>query len=191
MSLSKLLLCASLTGGLMITALAQDRAMEGSGCPQNEAIERKDDRFSGEATVRLKPQPVDVAVPGQQLKIALEYKVKPKGRGRAESSIPEMIDVVFTSASASRIYEREAPLIFLIDGERTRRVPGAVHDDYSRLSTEKTLTQTVFTGMTAETLRRISQAKTVEMKLSDTEVKLKAEVLDAIRSFARCALENS
>lgn len=188
MSLSKLLLCASLTGGLMITALAQDKAMKGPGCPQNEAIERKDDRFSGEATVRLKSQPVDVAVPGQQLKIALEYKVKPKGRGRTESFIPEMIDVVFTSASTSRIYEREAILIFLIDGERTRRVPGAVHDDYSRLSTEKILTQTVFTGMSAETLRRISRAKTVEMKLGSTELKLGPEVLTAIRAFAACAL---
>jgi hypothetical protein len=120
--------------------------------------------------------------------MALEYKIRAKERGRAESFIPEMINVVFTSASANRIYEREAELIFLIDGERTRRVPGAVHDDYSRLSTEKILTQTVFTGMTAETLRRISRAKTVEMKLGSTELKLGPEVSTAIRSFAACAL---
>lgn len=188
MSLTKLLLCAPLAGVLMISALGQDRAMKGSGCPQNEAIEQKEDRFSGETTIKLKPQPIDVAALGQQFKIALNYKAKPKGRGSAESFIPEMIDVVFTSSSANRIYGREAALIFLIDGERTQRVPAAVHDDYSRLSTEKTLIQTVFTGMTAETLRRLSRAKKVEMKLGDTEVKLKAEVLDAIRSFAKCAL---
>lgn len=51
--------------------------------------------------------------------------------------------------------------------------------------------QTVFTGMTAETMRRISRAETVEMKLGDTEVKLKAELLDLIRSFAKCALGNN
>jgi hypothetical protein len=173
----------------MINAPAHDAALNWADCPHNEAIERKDDRFSGEAIVKLKPQPVDVAASKQQLKMALEYKVKPKRR--VESFIPEMVDVVFTSTSANRIYEREAPLIFLIDGERIRRVPGMVHDDYSRLSTEKTLIQTIFTGMTVETLRRISRAKTVEMKLGDTEVKLKAEVLDAIRSFARCALSNN
>lgn len=125
------------------------------------------------------------------MKIALEYKLRPKGRGRAESFLPELIDAVFTSSSANRVYGREAVLIFLIDGERTQRVPGAVHDDYSRLSTTKTLTQSVFTGMTAETLRRISRAKTVEMRLGETEVKLKAEVLDTIRTFAKCTLENN
>ena len=188
MGVTKLLLCALLTGIFTITARSQDRAMKGSDCPSNGAVERKDDRFSGEATIKLKPQPVAVPAPGQQLKIALEYKVRQKDRGRAESFIPEMIDVVFTSASANRVYEREAELIFLIDGERTRRVPGAVHDDYSRLSTEKVLTQTIFTGMSAETLRRISRAKTVEMKLGSTELKLGPEVLTAIRSFAACAL---
>jgi hypothetical protein len=164
----------------------------GTGCEQETgAVERKDDRFTGEAIVKLKPQTIDVATPGRQLKMALEYKVRPKKRGPAESFIPEMIDVVFTSSSASRVFGREAALVFLIDGERTRRVPGAIHDDFSRPSTEKTLTQTVFTGMTSETLRRISQAKTVEMKLGDTEVKLKPEVLDLIRTFARCALGNN
>lgn len=188
MRLIKLLLCASLAGVSAFTARGQD----GPGCPQGgKEIERKDDRFSGESTLRLKPQPVSVTAPGQQLKMALEYKIVPKGRNRAESPLPEMVGVIFTSVSAGRIYEREATLIFLIDGERTRPVPGAVHDDYSRLSTEKTLAQTVFTGMTAETLRRIGWAKTVEMKLGGTEAGLKVELLDAIRSFARCALGNN
>ena len=179
----------------LVCALAAATTMAqvgGTGCQKQDGIvERKDDRFTGEAIIKLKPQTIDVATPGQQLKIALEYKVRPKGRGPAESFIPEMIDVVFTSSSANRIYEREATLVFLIDGERMHRVPGAVHDDFSRLSVEGTLAQTVFTGMTAETLQRISRAKSVEMKLGDTEVKLKAELLATIRSFARCALGNN
>jgi hypothetical protein len=191
MSLTKLLICALLTNISVIITVGQDRVMKEPSCPQNEAIERKDDRFSGEATVKLKPQPIDVAAPNQRLKMSLEYKVRPKGRGTAESFIPGIVDVVFTSESTGRIYGREAALVFLVDGERIRPVPGAVHDDYSRLSAEKILKQTVFTGMTAETLRRVSRAKTVEMKVGSTEVKLKAEMLDVIRSFARCALENN
>lgn len=188
MSLTKLLLYASIAGILTITTQGQDGSVKRSDCSHNEEIERKDDRFSGEATIKLKPQPLDVAESGQQLKIALEYKVRQKAHEGAESFIPEMIDVVFTSASANRIYEREMGLIFLIDGERTRRVSTAVHDDYSRLSTDKILTQTVFTGMSVETLRRISRAKTVEMKLGSTELKINPEVLNAMRSFVRCAL---
>ena len=80
-------------------------------------------------------------------------------------------------------------MVFLIGGERERPVPAAVHDDYSRLSSDKVLTQTVFTGMTESTLRRISRAKEVEMKLGGTEVKLSQEVLSAFRSFAACALD--
>lgn len=191
MSLIKTLLCASLASVLTITVPGQDKAGADPECPQGSTeVERKDDRFSGEATVKLKSRQIDVTTPGQQLKVALEYKIKPKGRGRVESFLPEMLSVVFTSTSAQRIYKGEPTLIFLADGERVRPVPVAVHDDYSRLSSEKIVTQTVFTGMTAETLRRISRAKEVQMKLGDTEVKLKAEVLDAIRLFAACALGN-
>jgi hypothetical protein len=192
MSLTKVLFCASLIGILTFTSLSQSRVAKEPDCPQeNREIERKDDRFTNEATFRLKPQPITVTALGQQLKIALEYKAKPKERGRAETFIPKMVDVVFTSVSASRIYEREAELVFLIDGERVRRVPGAVHDDYSRLSTEKILTQTIFTGMSVETLRRMRRAKTVEMKLGDAAMKLNSEVLSAIRAFAECALANN
>jgi hypothetical protein len=174
-----------------MTVVGQDRGTKESGCPQgNKEIERKDDRFTGEANVMLKPQPI-ITVPEQKLKMALEFKIKAKERRRAESFIPEMVNIVFTSASAKSIYGREATLVFLIDGERVRSVPAATHDDYSRLSTEKTLTQTVFTGMSVETLRRISRARTVEMKLGETEVKLSAEVLKAIRSFAMCALPSN
>lgn len=192
MRLIKILFCAALTGILTMTAVGQDRGTKESGCPQgNKEIERKDDRFTGEANVTLKPQSIITTVPEQKLKMALEYKIKSKERGRAESFIPEMVNIVFTSESAKSIYGREATLVFLIDGERVRGVPAATHDDYSRLSTEKTLTQTLFTGMTIETLRRISRAKTVEMKLGETEVKLSTEVLSAIRSFAGCALASN
>jgi hypothetical protein len=192
MRLTKLLFCAALIGILTMTAVGQDRGTKESGCPQgNKEIERKDDRFTGEASVTLKPQLIITTGPEQKLKMALEFKIKAKERRRPESFIPEMVNMVFTSESAKSIYGREATLVFLIDGERVRSVPAATHDDYSRLSTEKTLTQTVFTGMTVETLRRINRAKTVEMKLGDTEVKLSAEVLKAMRLFAMCALPSN
>jgi hypothetical protein len=152
------------------------------------AVERKDDRFTGESTVTLKPQVIATTTPGQQLKMALTYKIKPEARGREESIIPEMVTVTFTSTASNLVYGRELELVFLLDGERVRRVPAATGDDFSRVTTQKDVTQTVFTGMTTETLRRITRAKTVEMKLGETEVKLSPEVLDAVRSFAACAL---
>jgi hypothetical protein len=189
MGLTKSLLCASLVTVLTIWAAGQGKATTGSGCKQGGgAVERKDDRFTGESTVTLKPQEIATGAPGQRLKVALEYKIKPR-RGPAQPAIPEMVNAVFTSAAPSRVYERDPELVFLIGGERVRPVPAAVHDDYSRLSTDKVLTQTVFTGMTESTLRRISRAKEVEMKLGGTEVKLSEEVLGAIRSFAACALD--
>lgn len=192
MRLTKLLFWVALTGILNMTAVGQDRGTKESGCQQsNKEIERKDDRFTGEASVTLKPQSIITAVPEQKLKMALEFKIKAKERGRAESFIPEMVNIVFTSESAKSIYGREVTLVFLIDGERVRGVPASTHNAYSRLAIEKTLTQTVFTGMTIETLRRISRAKRVEMKLGETEVKLSAEVLSAIRSFAGCALASN
>jgi hypothetical protein len=100
-----------------------------------------------------------------------------------------MVNVIFTSTAPSRVYERDPQLVFLIDGERVRPVPAAVHDDYSRLASDKVLTQTVFSGMTEGTLRRISHAKEVEMKLGGTEVKLSQEVLGVFRSFAACILD--
>lgn len=176
---------------LVAVTSGQNKGTKGSDCQQEGGeVERKDDRFTGEATVTLKPQVITAVAPSQHLKMTLEYKIKPEGRGRAQSIIPEMVNVIFTSTAADRIYERDPELAFLIDGERVRRVPGATHDDYSRLSTEKVLKQTVFTGMSAETLRRISRAKTVEMKLGSTEVKLSPEILSAIRSFAKCAIAN-
>jgi hypothetical protein len=175
-----------------ITAVGQSRGANRDACRQEGGeVERKDDRFTGEATVTLKPQMITGVTPGQQLKIALEYKIKPEERGRSQSLIPETVTVTFTSTSANRIYKGEFELVFLIDGEKARPVPAAVHDDYSRLSTEKIMTQSVFTGMTAETLRRISRAKAVEMKLGETEVKLSPEALAAIRSFAACALASN
>jgi hypothetical protein len=164
------------------------RGVDENRCgPEGGAVERKDDRFTGESTVTLKPQEIATGAPGQRLKVALEYKIKPR-RGPGQSVIPEMVNVVFTSAAPARVYERDPELVFLIGGERVRPVPAAVHDDYSRLSTDKVLTQTVFTGMTEGTLRRISRAKEVEMKLGGTEVRLSQEVLSAFRSFAACAL---
>jgi hypothetical protein len=188
MGFTRLLVCASLTGILVITAVGQGRAIKAPDCAQgNENVERKEDRFTGETTVSLKPQTVTAALE-QRLKVALRYKIKPGGRGHAESFIPETVDVVFTSEAPGRVYPGETELVFLIDGERVRRVPAAVNDDRSRLAAEGVITQTVFTGMTVETLRRIVRAKTVEMKLGDTEVKLNSELLDAIRAFAGCAL---
>lgn len=188
MGLTKSLLCASLVTLLSVSAAGQGKATTRSGCKQEgEAVEREDDRFTGESTATLKPQEIATGAPGQRLKVALEYKIKPR-RGPEQSVVPEMVNVVFTSAAPARVYERDPELVFLIGGERVRPVPAAVHDDYSRLSTDKVLTQTVFTGMTEGTLRRISRAKEVEMKLGGTEVRLSQEVLSAFRSFAACAL---
>lgn len=165
------------------------RVVDENRCgPEGGIVERKDDRFTGEAIVTLKPQEIATGVPGQRLKVALEYKIKSR-KGPAQSAIPEMVNVVFTSTAPGRVYRQDPQLVFLIGGERVRHVPAAVHDDYSRLSTDKVLTQTVFTGMTEGTLRRISRAKEVEMKLGGTEVKLSQEVLSAFRSFAACALD--
>jgi hypothetical protein len=167
---------------------AQAGSTGGAGCRQEgEEVERKDDRFTGEATVTLKPQEIITSAPGQRLKVALEYKIKPR-RGAAQSVIPEMVNVIFISTAQARVYERDPQLAFLIGGERVRPVPAAVHDDYSRLSSDKVVTQTIFSGMTEGTLRRISRGKEVEMKLGATEVKLSQNVLTAFRSFAACAL---
>jgi len=122
--------------------------------------------------------------------VALEYKIKPQ-RGPTQSAIPEMVNIIFTSTAPARVYERDPQLVFLIGGERVRPVPAAVNDDYSRLSSDKVVTQTVFSGMTEGTLRRISRAKEVEMKLGSTEVKLSEDVLSAFRSFAACALNGN
>jgi hypothetical protein len=182
---SVMLICALLP----IFANGQNKGANKDACAQEGGpVERKDDRFTGEATVTLKPQALVTAALGQQLQLALAYKIKPKVRGREESIIPEMVTVTFTSTSAKRVYAGDFDLIFLVDGERVRGVPAAVHDDYSRYSTEKIMIQTVLTGMSVETLKRIAHAKAVEMKLGDTEVKLSLETLTAIRSFAICAL---
>lgn len=189
MKILRLLLNIACISVLAMTAVAQNKAAKAPDCRQEGGeVERKDDRFTGDATVTLKPQSIATDAPGQQLKLALSYKLKPEVRGREEALIPETIILTFTSTSPHRIYTGEFDVVFLIDGERVRRVPAAVHDNYDRLSTEKVLTQTVFTGMTTETLRRITRAKTVEMKLGETEVKLSPEVIAAMRSFAACAL---
>lgn len=170
---------------------APGRGVNENRCgPEGGAVERKDDRFTGEATVKLKPQTIPTNTPGQLLKVALEYKIKPR-RGPAQSVIPEMVNIIFTSTAPARVYERDPQLVFLIGGERVRPVPAAVHDDYSRLSSDQVVTQTVFSGMTEGTLRRISRAKEVEMKLGSTEVKLGQDVLSAFRSFAACALDGN
>jgi hypothetical protein len=188
MRLTGILFGAALASALTCSPAAGQSRGSGSDACRGESgqVERRDDRFTGEATVTLKAQPVATDSPGQKLKMALEYTIKPEPR--AESFIPETVTVTFTSASSGRIYEGEMHLVFLIDGERVRPVPAAVHDDLSRLSTEKVMTQTVFSGMTLDTLRRMTRAKTVEMKLAETEVKLSPELLAAIRSFAACAL---
>ena len=91
MRLTKSLLCASLVTVLTISAVGQGKAAIGFGCKQEgEAVERKDDRFTGEATVTLKPQEIATGSPGQRLKVALEYKIKPR-LGPAQSVIPEMV----------------------------------------------------------------------------------------------------
>jgi hypothetical protein len=172
-----------------IIAVGQNKEDSNPDCNQeNSAMARKDDRFTGEATVTLKPQSILKSTTGQQLQMTLEYKIKPMQHGRVQSFIPEMINVIFTSTSAESIYDSELELVFLIDGERVRRVSGAVHNDYSRLSSEKLLTQTVFTGMSVETLRRIARGKKIEMKLGVTEVEFDEELLKVLRSFAACAL---
>lgn len=158
--------------------------------PEGGAVERKDDRFTEEVTVKLKPQTIPTSMPGQRLKVALEYKIRPR-RGSAQSTIPEMVNIIFTSTAPDRVYERDPQLVFLIGGERVRPVPAAVHDDYSQLSSDKVVTQTIFSGMTEGTLRRISRAKEVEMKLGYTEVKLSQDVLSAFRSFAACVLDGN
>jgi hypothetical protein len=189
MSSKKSFLLALSCGLMAITDVAQNRGVKKSDCRQEDGeVERKDDRFTNEATVTLKPQVITTATPGQQLKMALTYRIKPEARGREQSIIPEMVTVTFTSTAGHLIYGRELELVFLIDGERVRRVPAATGDDFSHATTEKNVKQTVITGMTTETLRRITRAKTVEMKLGETEVKLSPEVLDAVRSFAACAL---
>jgi hypothetical protein len=170
---------------------APGRGLNENRCgTEGGVLERKDDRFTGEATVKLKPQTIPTGAPGQQLKVAFEYKIKP-GRGPAQSAVPEMVNIIFTSTAPARVYERDPQLVFLIGGERVRPVPAAVHDDYSRLSSDKVVTQTVFSGMAEGTLRRISRAKEVEMKLGSTEVKLSQDVLSAFRSFAACALDGN
>jgi hypothetical protein len=178
------LICAMMS----IVAVGQNKGDDKSECNQeNGAVARKDDRFTGEATVTLKPQSILNPAIGQQLKMALEYKTKPARPGRVQSFVPEMINVTFTSSAAETIYGGELELVFLIDGERVRRAPGTVHNDYSRLSSEKLLTQTVFTSMSVDTLRRIARGKKIEMKLGATEVEFDEGLLKALRSFAACA----
>lgn len=184
-----ILFSAALISALAITAVAQNKGAKATDCRQEGGeVERKDNRFTGESTVTLKPQVITTDAPGQELKMALSYQIKPEVRGREQSIIPETVTVTFTSKAGKLIYGRELELVFLVDGDRIHRVPAISGDDLSHVTTLKDVTQTVFTGMTTETLRRITRAKDVEMKLGETEVKLSPEVLTAMRSFAKCAL---
>ncbi|MBA3712826.1 MAG: hypothetical protein H0W76_10315 [Pyrinomonadaceae bacterium] len=150
------------------------------------AVEVKYDGFKDETTVKLNGLLISVKGRAEQ-KLSLDLEAKFKGErppALGTLAIEEEASAVFTSVWREGIYPRQPELVIIIDGKRQIIEPSTARSDYSRLSQDKIITQTILTSVSAETLRRITDARTAEMKLGDTELVVDAATLEALRKFA-------
>lgn len=183
------LLAATATAQKSTTSNATSR-QAAQTAPDAPKVETSYDRFKDETIVRLKGLSITVKGPREQ-KRTLDLEAKFKGErppAPGTVAIEEEANAVFTSVWRESIYPRQPELVFIIDGERRPVEPDTARSDYSRLSRDKIITQTVLTSVSAETLRCITGARTVQIKLGVTQFVVDAPTLEALRKFAAAAV---
>lgn len=144
--------------------------------PEKQVVEIKDDRFSGDRTVKLTQKINDT------LQVTFESKFNTtRPPDLMERDLGPAISAEFTSSARDNDYSSETELIFLVDGKRTGRHPAvkSFGADRMRGDGKRTIEAQVSLG----TLEKIANGKKVEMKLGTIETILDGETLKNIKAF--------
>lgn len=144
---------------------------------EKQAIEIKDDRFSGDRTVTLTQKINDT------LQVTFESKFNTtRPPDLMERDLGPAISAEFTSSAKDDDYSSNVELIFLVDGKRTKRHPGVKAFGADRMRGDGK--RTINAQVSLSTLEQIANGKKVEMKLGTIETTLDEATLKNIKAFA-------
>lgn len=166
------LLCAS-------TVIAQD-----AGPPRKfkhgAKFATRYDKFKDQTTVLFYPMAVSgtarYLLSSEMLGLFAAFTYSGKTQ---PASVSEVI-IAFTSTSPDWVYLKDRELIALVDGERLPLGEAARDSSVKYGGVEEMLAVTV----SYDHLLKLTNARVVEMKLGDREIKLKEKHLEALRDLA-------
>jgi hypothetical protein len=166
-------------------AAGQEGKSGGNSAKSNEqAVEKKYDRFKDETVVSLKSQRIlDSKSPRQVIEMAIKATFK----GARPENLTDTIEVTFTSSAVKQPSYHREELNFIVDGERVKgNELYVVSSDEPKpaLAPDLKGSQEITAGIGFEALRQIANGKKVEMQLGPTELTLAADTLGNLRRFA-------
>jgi hypothetical protein len=177
---------------LTFIVFAQDNKPVGHASKTSQ-VEVKSDRFSGNVTVTMKPQPlIDTAE--RKLTMDLWYELKRKDIEGSPVIPEEMASMSFesratTASTAIELGDRE--LHFLIDGKqlsigrtssRSKPLPLVLSDGDEK---GRKPYLSITSALSLSQIEQIAAGKQVEMRLGNIELPLSQSTLAAVREFAR------
>lgn len=143
---------------------------DGDGCT------RRFDRFRNRNTITIEPRTVQRAS-DDELKIGASAGVEGDG-----NTAPREVDLNFDSTTNRLRYGNSAEVRFIVDG---RRIEGGVAYKFGG-SAMRQVNEKLRLTMPASRILEIINGREVEMQIGETEITLRREDLQRLRSFATC-----
>jgi hypothetical protein len=180
-----------LLGGAMNAPIKQGSNPSPSATARTDHVEIKNDRFSGETTITLKPQ-VILEAPDRLITMSLEAKIRPK---RIEDvvaevmrAIDEMVLVRFEAQAKSISVAGDTELHFIIDGKRLKVVESAravlkFGGPDPSLKPGFRSRELFSNGLTVAQLSQVAKGHAVEMRLGQYEMTIPPSVLSNFQHF--------
>jgi hypothetical protein len=168
----------------MVTSSAQDD----KAANKDGQVEVKNDRFSGNVTVTMKPQAL-IDTPNHKLVMKMIYRLNQKEAADSSVLFEETASVTFESITKESLKYGDRELHFVVDGKQlpigqtSARTPSPLLSEKDEKG--RTPDLSFFGSLTLSQVERLAAGKQVEMRLGTIELPLSQSTLAAIREFAR------
>src|SRR5262245_21379911 len=173
---------------LTFITFAQNNKSAGNDGKSGGQVEVETDRFSGNVTVKLKPQTL-IDTPELQLTMGMDYQLEKKKLEESPILVEELASVTLKSSVKGSADYGDRELHFLVDSARLagrRTSSDRAHPLLSEQDDKgRTPNFAFFSTLDLSQVERLAVGKRVEMRLGPIETALSPATLAAIRDFAR------
>jgi hypothetical protein len=179
---------------LAIIVSAQNKPAETKGSEDSRQVVVENDRFSGDVTVKMKPQ-VLLDNAERKLTLAMSYKMIKKDVENASILLEEFAALRFELYSKSPVNLADQDLHFLVDGKSlsigrsSPSVPGPLSLDEDEKGRPPVMI--VSTALTLSQMEQLAKGNKIEMRLGKIELTFSSSTMAAIKEFTREFINNS
>jgi hypothetical protein len=179
---------------LAIVVSAQNKPAEAKGSEDDRQVVVENDRFSGDVTVKMKPQ-VLLDNAERKLTLAMSYKMIKKDVENASILLEEFasFDFLLFSKPPTDIGDRE--LHFIIDGKQMPVGETSLHMPTERSPVKdangRNAVRELSTTLPISKVEQLASGKTIQMRLGSIELTFNTPAMTAIREFTREFINNA